>query len=156
MKANLLAGLAGLVFAAGLALSGMTNPGKVVGFLDVTGAWDASLAFVMLGAIGVHFVARRFILRLEKPVYGPRFDVPTKTSLDVGLVAGAAIFGAGWGIAGYCPGPALVSAGAGSLSALVFVCTMAVGMAAYRAVRFLASVRPAVSTSTLTEIANRH
>lgn len=127
--------LAGVVFALGLALSGMTVPAKVIGFLDITGAWDPSLAFVMVGAIGVHAVARRFVLRRGTPLGAPAFDEPSARAIDVPLVVGAAIFGVGWGIAGYCPGPAIATLGAGSLASLVFVGAMAAGMELHRFVR---------------------
>lgn len=128
MKQSLSAFGAGALFGVGLAISGMTKPSKVIGFLDVTGAWDASLLFVMVGAIAVHFVARRFILRRPSPLFDTRFHVPTRKDIDRRLVVGSAIFGIGWGLGGYCPGPALVSAGAGSTGAWVFVLGMTVAM----------------------------
>ena len=132
MNANarraVLALVSGLVFGIGLGVSGMTTPAKVIGFLDVTGAWDPSLAFVMAGAIGVHVVAVRLARRRDRPLVGPSFAWPTRTSVDPSLVAGAAIFGVGWGLGGFCPGPALTSAAAGSASAVVFVVAMALGM----------------------------
>jgi uncharacterized protein len=120
--------VAGVVFAVGLALSGMTRPSKVLGFLDVFGAWDPSLAFVMVGAIGVHFVARRLVIRRSKPLLDKTFESVRQGSLDRNLLLGAAIFGVGWGLGGYCPGPAIVTAGSGMLPAIVFVCAMAAGM----------------------------
>ena len=134
-KSAIVVFLAGALFTAGLVLSGMTQPAKVVGFLDVTGAWDPSLAFVMIGAIGVHFVARRLILRRKAPVAAPAFDEPKRTSLAAPLVVGAAIFGVGWGISGYCPGPAIATLGTGSLESLVFVAAMATGMWVHRFAR---------------------
>ena len=135
MKSAVVAFLAGVLFTVGLTLSGMTQPSKVLGFLDVTGAWDPSLALVMVGAIGVHFVARRFILRRGKPVAATSFEEPKGTSIDAPLIVGAAIFGVGWGISGYCPGPAIATLGTGSLSALVFVAAMAGGMWVHRFAR---------------------
>lgn len=122
------AGVAGALFAFGLGLSGMTNPAKVIGFLDIAGAWDPSLAFVMAGAIATHAIASRFILTRKAPVLAEKFDLPEKKSVDARLVTGAALFGVGWGLGGYCPGPALVTAAAGVPSAIVFVLAMAAGM----------------------------
>jgi uncharacterized membrane protein YedE/YeeE len=119
---------AGALFGIGLAVSGMTKPSKVVGFLDVLGAWDASLAFVMIGAIAVHFVALRIIARRGVPVFDTRFHLPTRKDVDVRLVLGAAIFGVGWALAGFCPGPGLVSAASGTVAAIVFVAGMTIGM----------------------------
>ena len=114
---------AGLLFALGLGLAGMTQPDKIRAFLDVAGAWDPSLAFVMAGAVGVYFVAYR-LLRGRAPA-APR-------GIDRRLVAGAILFGVGWGLSGFCPGPALVSVGAGARAALWFVPAMVAGMALYR------------------------
>jgi uncharacterized membrane protein YedE/YeeE len=122
----------GALFAVGLGVSGMTDPRKVVGFLDVTGAWDPSLALVMLGAVGVHFWFARWALRTQKPVAAPRFFLAEQTAIDASLLAGAAIFGLGWGIAGYCPGPAVVAAASGSASALVFLASMLAGIAVFQ------------------------
>lgn len=120
----------GLLFGAGLALSGMTLPAKVIGFLDVTGDWDPSLAFVMMGAILVHFFAVRLARRRAAPVFGGGFQFPKKKDLDARLVAGAAIFGVGWGLAGICPGPGLVNLLGGDLGVVSFVGAMLVGMVA--------------------------
>ena len=119
---------AGLVFALGLALSGMTQPAKVIGFLDFFGRWDPSLAFVMVGAIGVYAIALRLGARRDHPRFAPRFVLPTPTRVDARLVAGAAIFGVGWGTSGFCPGPALVSLGAGTRAAAWFVPALIAGM----------------------------
>ena len=125
---------AGLVFAIGLGLSGMTDAGKVVGFLNVMGDWDPSLAFVMVGAIGVHLSLYRLILRRQSPLFADRFHIPTCRDISPSLVGGAALFGVGWGLGGFCPGPGLVSlAGFGS-SAVVFVVFMLSGMALQRRV----------------------
>jgi len=107
MKRNLASWLAGLVFGFGLALSGMTIPEKVLGFLDVAGAWDASLLFVLGGAVGVAIVTFRFILKMEKPLLADHFVITKETHIDRPLVIGAMLFGIGWGITGYCPGPAV-------------------------------------------------
>lgn len=128
MRQIFAAGLAGLLFALGLGVSGMTRPDKVIGFLDLFGSWDASLAFVMVGAIGVYLLAIRAARRRGAPVLAPSFQLPTRTDIDRRLLLGAAIFGVGWGLAGYCPGPALVSLVTGRASAWIFVGSMLVGM----------------------------
>lgn len=133
MKSNLASFGAGALFAIGLAISGMTKPSKVVGFLDVAGAWDASLMFVMMGAIAVYFVAHRWILKRSAPFFEGRFHLPTRKDIDARLVIGAAIFGVGWGLGGFCPGPGLVTAGSGSLPAVVFVVGATVGIVAEHA-----------------------
>ncbi len=133
MKANLSALAAGALFGVGLAISGMTLPAKVTGFLDVAGAWDASLAFVMAGAIAVHFVAQRLIRKRSAPLFDVKFHLPTRKDVDVKLILGAALFGVGWGLGGFCPGPGLVSAASGSPAALVFVVGMTLGMLAEHA-----------------------
>jgi len=128
LKSNLLAYLAGLLFGFGLILAGMTDTSKVIGFLDFFGAWDPSLAFVMVGAIGVHALLFRLIVKRPAPLVDSHFHVPTRRELDLRLVGGAAIFGVGWGLAGFCPGPGIVSLGTGTVAALVFVAAMALGM----------------------------
>jgi hypothetical protein len=107
MGRNLASLLAGLLFGFGLALSGMTHPQKVLGFLDVAGPWDASLLFVLGGAVGVTLVSFRFILRLGKPLLAERFVITRETHIDRPMILGAILFGIGWGISGYCPGPAI-------------------------------------------------
>ena len=119
---------AGLLFALGLGISGMTQPAKVVGFLDVTGDWKPELMFVMGGAIAVHFLAYRLVPRMSRPLFEPRFGVPSRRDVDPRLVGGALLFGAGWGLGGFCPGPGLVSLVSGQWQALVFVAAMVVGM----------------------------
>lgn len=119
---------AGALFAVGLGVSGMTKPSKVTAFLDLFGAWDASLALVMAGAVGVYFVLSRVIAGRGAPLFEVRFHLPSRRDLDARLVLGAAIFGVGWGLGGYCPGPGLVTAASGALPALAFVASMAVGM----------------------------
>lgn len=125
---------AGALFALGLGISGMTQPAKVLGFLDVTGRWDPTLAFVMIGALAVHAVLYRVIRRRRAPLFDSRFDVPTRRDVDLRLVAGAALFGVGWGLSGQCPGPALTNLATGAPTALVFVVAMAVGMVLHRRV----------------------
>lgn len=124
--------LVGLLFGCGLAISGMTLPSKVLGFLDVAGRWDASLAFVMVGAIGVHALAYRLIDRRGRPWLAAHFQRPTRKDLDAPLLIGAALFGVGWGMGGFCPGPALVSLGGLAPHALAFVVAMSVGMLLHR------------------------
>jgi uncharacterized protein len=129
MIPRLAALVSGALFAIGLAVSGMVQPGKVIGFLDVFGAWDASLLFVMGGAVGVYAVASRVVTgRRLAPIFGSRFHLPTRKDLDAKRVLGAALFGVGWGLGGYCPGPALVSASSGALPGLVFVVGMSAGL----------------------------
>ena len=128
MKSVLLSLGTGLLFGVGLLLSGMTQPAKVVNFLDVLGDWDPSLAFVMGGAIGVHFLAYRLVPRLQRPAWAPTFAIPTRRDIDARLIGGAALFGAGWGLGGYCPGPALTSAVSGASSTLIFTGAMLAGM----------------------------
>lgn len=125
---TLLAFVAGLVFGLGLLLSGMADPAKVLGFLDLAGAWDPSLMFVMGGAVGVGAVAFAAARRRERSLLGEPMQVPTKTGIDRRLVAGALLFGAGWGLAGFCPGPAIVALELGEAGAVVFVAAMLAGM----------------------------
>lgn len=120
----------GALFAVGLALSGMTDPAKVLGFLDVAGDWDPSLAFVMGGAVGFHFLW----LRLAAPgLSGSRSSQPASSKIDARLLGGAALFGVGWGLSGYCPGPALLGLAFGRLEALAFVSAMLAGVLVFNA-----------------------
>ena len=130
-----LAFVAGAVFAVGLVLAGMTQPTKVLAFLDVGGAWDPTLAFVMGGAVLAHLAGLRLVAGRGAPLFADAFARPPRTDLDLRLLAGAAIFGVGWGLAGYCPGPALTSLGGGGTDALVFVGAATVGMLLERAAR---------------------
>jgi uncharacterized protein len=120
---------AGLLFGIGLLISGMTDPGKVKAFLDLAGAWDPSLAFVMGGGVLVAALAFALQRRRAAALLGDPFDMPTQTAIDRRLLAGSLIFGVGWGLAGFCPGPAVVAAGAGYPQAIVFVIAMLAGMA---------------------------
>ena len=126
----------GLIFGLGLVVSGMSDPAKVLNFLDLAaipaGTWDPSLLFVMAGAIAVTFTGFRFVLRREQPLFGDRFHLPAATDLDARVVAGPAIFGVGWGLAGFCPGPAFTALAAGSSAAITFVAAMLTGMIAAR------------------------
>ena len=119
---------AGLLFGLGLIVSGMANPAKVLGFLDLVGAWDPSLAFVMVGAILVGFVAFRMAADRTSNFLGGAMHWPSSRDIDRRLLLGSLIFGAGWGVAGFCPGPAIVAMGAGEIKALVFVAAMLAGM----------------------------
>jgi uncharacterized membrane protein YedE/YeeE len=122
--------VSGALFALGLGVGGMTQPAKVIGFLDVAGPWDPSLAFVMLGAVGAYGIAFRLIRRRTRPVLASAFSIPGRRDVDARLVGGAALFGVGWGLAGYCPGPGIVSLVAGATPVVVFVSAMLVGMRA--------------------------
>jgi uncharacterized membrane protein YedE/YeeE len=122
------AALAGALFGVGLPLSGMTAPLEVLGFLDFAGDWDPSLLFVMAGAVGVHFVAYRWIRRRSRPLFAEAFAVPAPGGVDRRLLVGSAVFGIGWGLAGYCPGPGIASLGSGGTQALVFVVAMLAGL----------------------------
>jgi len=123
---------AALIFGIGLVISGMANPAKVLNFLDVAGSWDPSLAFVMGGALAVTMIGYRLILARPKPIFALDFQLPTRRAIDARLILGAAIFGVGWGLAGFCPGPALTSLGLGAPGTLAFVPAMLAGMAAAR------------------------
>jgi uncharacterized membrane protein YedE/YeeE len=122
---------AGLVFGLGLILSGMANPAKVLGFLDLAGAWDPSLAFVMAGAIAVGVLAFALARKRTVSYLGLDMKLPTARNIDRRLVGGSVVFGIGWGIAGFCPGPGLVALGMGEIKALVFVLAMLTGMGVF-------------------------
>lgn len=123
--------LAGAVFALGLGISGMTHPEKIIGFLDFAGTWDPSLAFVMVGAIAVYAPLQSRIARQARPLFAEVFSLPTRRDLDAKLIAGAALFGIGWGLGGLCPGPAIVALLSWSPGVFVFVVSMVAGMAAF-------------------------
>jgi uncharacterized membrane protein YedE/YeeE len=120
--------IAGLLFGAGLMISGMINPAKVIGFLDLAGDWDPSLAFVMAGGVVVTALGYAVVLRRERPIFEAAFSLPTRRDIDLPLLLGASIFGVGWGLAGYCPGPALASLTFGHRETFAFVAAMIVGM----------------------------
>lgn len=126
MKALATALLAGAIFGVGLCVSGMTDPRNIVSFLDVTGHWSPNLAGVMLGAIAVHAAWLRFGARVSAG--GPASSLPPRAPIDGALLGGAALFGVGWGLSGYCPGPSLVALGTGAPGAIVFVAAMVVGI----------------------------
>lgn len=131
-KRDVVAFIAGLIFAVGLAVSGMTQPHKVIGFLDLFGDWDPSLIFVMIGAILVHAVGFQMIKRRASPVLDSAFHLPGEKKIMRPLVTGAMLFGIGWGLGGFCPGPALVSLVTLNVRPLVFVVAMVVGMICFR------------------------
>jgi uncharacterized membrane protein YedE/YeeE len=132
MQRALAAFLAGLVFGLGLVVSQMIDPAKVLGFLDIAGSWDPSLAFVMIGAIPVAAIGFRVTRARRVPVLDIEFHGPTRTRVDAGLVIGSTLFGIGWGLVGYCPGPALTSLALGRWQSFVFVAAMLAGMLGYR------------------------
>jgi len=135
----------GLIFGLGLVLSGMSDPAKVLNFLDFaairTGSWDPSLAFVMAGAIAVTFAGYKLALKRTQPILGEKFYLPTREDIDARVIAGPAIFGIGWGLSGFCPGPAITALGFGTKAAVIFVIAMLAGM---WLARFIAS-RPSMS-----------
>lgn len=133
----LMALIAGLVFGVGLIISGMTDPSKVIGFLDLAGRWDPALAFVMGGAMVVGLVAFRWAAGREKSFLGEPIELPAGSRIDRRLVLGSLAFGAGWGLAGYCPGPALASLVGGGGKPLIFAAAMIVGMAMFELVERL-------------------
>jgi uncharacterized protein len=133
MKRNLFALAVGLIFGLGLCISGMYQPGKVIGFLDLAGAWDPSLAFVMIGAIAVALPAFWIAKRRSQSWLGGAIEVPSVQRVDAPLLAGSAIFGVGWGLAGVCPAPGIVDLGFLNGDAAIFVAAMAAGVLIYRA-----------------------
>lgn len=128
------AGLTGLVFGIGIALSGMMNPAKVLNFFDVAGTWDPSLAFVMGGALVVTAIGYRLVWRRAQPLFGGAFQIPANTQIDRNLVGGSAMFGIGWGIAGFCPGAALPALGTGRWEVVLFIAAVVAGLVLRRAV----------------------
>ncbi len=135
----------GLIFGLGLILSGMSNPAKVLNFLDFaairTGTWDPSLAFVMAGAVAVTFIGFRLVLKRSQPIMAEKFHLPAREDIDARVIAGPLIFGIGWGLAGFCPGPAITALGFGTNAAVVYVVAMFAGM---WLARFIAT-RPSMS-----------
>jgi len=127
---NLLTLISGLLFGFGLLLSGMADPAKVQNFLDLFGTWDPSLAFVMGGAIAVTMPGFWLVIRRNKPFFNNVFHLPSRTDLDARLITGSAIFGVGWGLGGFCPGPAMTALPLAAEGTLIFVATMLTGMAA--------------------------
>ncbi|MEL6248819.1 MAG: DUF6691 family protein [Cyanobacteria bacterium J06648_16] len=132
IKQDGLALIVGMIFGIGLGLSQMIDRQRVLGFLDLAGPWDPTLLFVLGGAVGVTAIAFRFVLRRSVPLFNGKFHLPARTDIDGPLVAGAALFGIGWGIAGYCPGPGISALVIGSWNPVVFLAAMVAGMAVYR------------------------
>jgi uncharacterized protein len=122
----------GLLFGLGLIISGMVNPAKVLNFLDIAGTWDPSLAFVMGGAVLVTFIGYKLVLKRKQPIFDSVFHLPTASHIDNRIVVGPALFGIGWGLAGFCPGPAFTAFGTGQTGAVIVVLAMIVGMVAAR------------------------
>lgn len=120
--------VSGIVFGLGMAISGMTNTERVQGFLDLAGTWDPTLAFVMAGGMLVTFIGYKFILKNPAPLFDDTFHLPTRTDIDKPLIIGALLFGTGWGLVGYCPGPAIAGLSYGYTPTLIFVPMMIVGM----------------------------
>lgn len=154
---NIASFIAGLVFGVGLLISGMTEPSKVIGFLDIFGAWDATLAFVMAGAVAVSAIGFALARRRSAPVLASRFAWPVRSDIDAPLVIGSALFGVGWGLSGICPGPALVNLAGLSAPIIVFVATMVLGMFGYElwqrrnAASGAANTAPAAAIATLSD-----
>lgn len=132
MRLILVALLSGLLFGAGLTLSQMTSPGKVINFLDITGNWDPSLIFVMAGALAVTTLCFRKILKRPAPLFDKQFYLSSKSAIDRPLIIGALIFGIGWGISGYCPGPSIAGLGLGNFEAVVMIGSIYLGFVAHR------------------------
>jgi uncharacterized membrane protein YedE/YeeE len=124
--------LSGLLFATGLCISGMTHPANIVGFLDFLGDWKPALIFVMAGALGTYAVLYPFVRKRHKPLFSLKFDVSNNKTIDASLVVGAITFGIGWGVGGFCPGPAMVSLGTGASQVIVFVISMLFGVLLHR------------------------
>ncbi|MDP1615190.1 MAG: YeeE/YedE thiosulfate transporter family protein [Methylococcales bacterium] len=132
---GLMAWVSGIVFGLGIILSGMVNPAIVLAFLDVTGRWDPSLAWVMVAAVAVGSIAFTIAKKRKKSYLGGSIQIPSVTKIDVRLILGGIMFGVGWGIAGICPGPALVLVGSGSLEAIIFLTAMLLGMGVFEAIQ---------------------
>jgi hypothetical protein len=136
MKSALVSFISGVVFAVGLGIGGMTQPAKVIGFLDFAGNWDPSLIFVMLGAIGVHSLFYHVFRSRLAPVVSLTISLPSRKEIEPRLIGGSVIFGFGWGLAGYCPGPALTSLASGNISAVIFSAGMLIGIVAFDIKKF--------------------
>ena len=136
--------LTGVVFGTGIAFSGMMDPAKVLNFFDLAGTWDPSLAFVMGGALVVTAIGYRLVWRRDAPLFGGRFEVPTSTLLDARLIGGSALFGVGWGIAGFCPGAAIPALGTGRWEVALFLVAVVVG---FWLRRLVSPIAPATSAT---------
>ena len=132
MKQNFIALISGVLFGLGLGLSQMIDRERILGFLDITGNWDSTLLFVLGGAVGVTLIAFRFVLRFPHPIFDEKFYLPTQKEIDKSLILGAIIFGIGWGIAGYCPGPGLTALVLGIWNPVLFVVAMIAGSLTYQ------------------------
>jgi uncharacterized membrane protein YedE/YeeE len=131
MRSALVAFISGVVFAVGLGIGGMTQPAKVIGFLDFVGNWDPSLALVMLGAVGVHSLFYRLLGNRPSSRLAPAIPLPTRKEIDFRLIGGSALFGLGWGIAGLCPGPAITSLASGNFPVVIFSVGMIAGIVVF-------------------------
>lgn len=131
-KQDFLALISGIVFGVGLGLSQMIDRQRVLGFLDLAGIWDPTLLFVLVGAVAFTVVAFRFVLRRKVPLLGDKFYVPSRSDIDIKLVLGAAMFGVGWGLSGYCPGPGIAALALGSWNPVLFVLALVAGMFAFQ------------------------
>ncbi|HAW46851.1 MAG TPA: permease [Roseovarius sp.] len=127
--------IVGLIFGVGIAISGMINPAKVLNFFDIAGTWDPSLIFVMGGALVTTFIGYRLVLRRDKPVIEEKFQLPTASAIDARLIGGSAVFGIGWGIAGFCPGAAIPALGSGKIEVAGFVVALLAGLWVARTIR---------------------
>jgi uncharacterized membrane protein YedE/YeeE len=128
--------VSGLLFGAGIALSGMINPSKILNFFDVAGTWDPSLAFVMAGGVVTALIGYQLIFKIRSaPLFDTKFHLPTKNDIDLPLIAGSAVFGIGWGLAGFCPGGSIPALGLGQPQAFIFVAAMLVGLGATKILR---------------------
>lgn len=134
MKNSIASFVVGFIFAIGLGISGMTQPQKVVGFLNLFGGWDPSLIFVMGGAVAVHFITYKLIRKRSSPLLATNWQVPTKAEITPTLILGAVLFGVGWGLGGFCPGPAMTSLMSFESRPVIFVVSMLVGMLLFKAV----------------------
>lgn len=132
IRQNLVALLAGILFGLGLSLSQMIDRDRVLGFLDITGAWDSTLLFVLGGAVSVTLISFRFVLRLPHPIFAGKFNLPTQKDIDKPLLIGAALFGIGWGIAGYCPGPGITALILKIWNPVLFVAALLAGSLTYQ------------------------
>ena len=141
MKQSIVALSMGFIFGIGLLLSGMTQPQKVIGFLDFFGNWDPSLLFVMVGAIAVHSLSYLWIKKRPSPLLATKFQLPKKSQIDWRLVAGASVFGFGWGLAGYCPGPAVASVASLQSDVIIFLIFTVLGMVSHYGIELLPAKR---------------
>jgi len=155
MKQSIIALLTGIIFGLGLSISQMTDRERVLGFLDVTGVWDPTLIFVLGGAVGVTVIAFRFVLRRPQPFVAPKFQLPISNVIDRPLLLGSVLFGIGWGISGYCPGPGVTSLVQGNGNPVLFMAALIVGFLAHRFFDNLWQ-KPAAPSQRLSELADPH